>query len=116
MLPANTLAYKNVYGVDAQVQVMDIQEMCAEKIRAMNDRFRYRDFYDFGMIVKEFKFDLSAIVELLKRKEIRKPLSLNNIFEHWRLASQAKDIAQIYVAKEISDDEVAAQLKRLPLD
>ena len=37
--------------------------------------------YDFGMIMKEFKFDLSAIMELLKRKEIRKPyhhkISLN---------------------------------------
>jgi predicted nucleotidyltransferase component of viral defense system len=116
VLPANTLAYKNAYGVDVQVQVMDIQEMCSEKIRAMNDRFRYRDFYDFGMIMKKYKFDLSAIMELLKRKEIRKPLSLNNILEHWRLASQAKDIAQIYVTHEISDEEIEAQLKRLPLD
>jgi len=115
VLPTNALAYKNVYGVDAQVQVLDIKEMCAEKIRAMNERFRYRDFYDFGMIMKEFKFDLSAIVELLSRKEIRKPLALKNILEHWRLASEAKDIAQIYVTKEIGDDEVAAQLKSLPL-
>jgi hypothetical protein len=82
----------------------------------MNDRFRYRDFYDFGMIMKEFKLDLAAIVELMKRKEIRKPISLNNILEHWHLVSQAKDIAQIYVTQEISDDEVAAQLKSLPLD
>lgn len=116
VLPANTLTYKNVYGVDAQVQVLDIQEMCAEKIRAMNDRFRYRDFYDFGMIMKAFKFDLSIIVELIKRKEIRKPLSLKNILEHWHLTSQAKDIAQIYVTQEISDEEIEARLKRLPLD
>jgi hypothetical protein len=40
------------------------------KIRATNDRFRCRDFYDFGMIMKEFKLDLSTIVELIKRKEI----------------------------------------------
>ncbi len=117
VLPTRALAYKNVYGIDIhEIQVLDIQEMCAEKIRAMNDRYRYRDFYDFGMIMKEFKFDLSAIVELLRRKEIRKPLSLNNILEHWHLASQAKDIAQIYVTKEISDDEVEARLKSLPLD
>ncbi|MCI0697198.1 hypothetical protein L0337_34985 [candidate division KSB1 bacterium] len=52
----------------------------------------------------------------MSRKEIRKPLSLKNILEHWYLACQAKDIAQIYVTKEISDDDVTAQLKSLPLD
>jgi predicted nucleotidyltransferase component of viral defense system len=116
VLPAKRLAYKNVYDVDTKVKVMDIQEICAEKIRAMNERFRYRDFYDFGMIMREFKFDLSTIVELLKRKELRKPLALNNILEHWRLASQAKDFAQIHVTKEIGDDEVSAYLTRIPLD
>jgi predicted nucleotidyltransferase component of viral defense system len=115
VLPAQTLAYKNAYGVDVQVKVMDIQEICAEKIRAMNERFRYRDFYDFGMIMKAFTFDLSAIVELLKRKELRRPLTLSNIFEHWHLANKAKDIADIHVTQEISDDEVAASLKLIPL-
>lgn len=116
VLPAKRLAYKNVYGVDVKAKVMDIREICAEKIRAMNERFRYRDFYDFGMIMKEFKFDLSTIVELLKRKELREPLRLKNVLDHWRLASQAKDLDQIHLTQDISDDEVAVYLKAIPLE
>lgn len=36
-----------------KVRVMDIREITAEKIRAMSDRIRYRDFYDFAMILKK---------------------------------------------------------------
>jgi len=116
VLPANRLAYSNTYGVDVEVRVMDIKEICAEKIRAMNDRYRYRDFYDFGMIMKKFNLDLPAIVELMKRKEIRKPISLKNILEHWQLAGQTKDVAEIYVSQKIGDKEVEELLKTIPLD
>lgn len=42
--------YHNAFGVKTKVRVMDIREIAAEKMRAMNDRVRYRDFYDFTMI------------------------------------------------------------------
>lgn len=45
LLPPKTLKYHNVWGVDFTIKVMDIREICAEKIRAMNDRARYRDFF-----------------------------------------------------------------------
>jgi len=53
VLPPREMEYHNHYGVDARAMVMDIQEIVAEKIRAINDRVRYRDFYDFSMINKK---------------------------------------------------------------
>ena len=47
ILPPLKLDYKNIYGVKTKVRVMDIREIAAEKIRAMNDRARYRDYYDY---------------------------------------------------------------------
>lgn len=35
--------------------VMDIREMCAEKIRAANERARYRDFYDLYMLEAAYR-------------------------------------------------------------
>lgn len=52
VLPAKEMEYKNVWGLDVKVKVMDIKEICAEKIRAMSDRSRYRDFYDFYQILR----------------------------------------------------------------
>ena len=115
VLPVKETIYKNVYGVNVKANVMDIKEICAEKIRAMNERYRYRDFYDFGMIMREFNFNLSEIVDLLHNKELRKPLAYDTIMEHWRLASNAKqkDIEQIYVSESIPDTEVAGYLQKI---
>ncbi|MBI2436907.1 MAG: nucleotidyl transferase AbiEii/AbiGii toxin family protein [Candidatus Magasanikbacteria bacterium] len=50
ILPPIEMDYHNAFGVKTKVRVMDIREIAAEKMRAMNDRVRYRDFYDFTMI------------------------------------------------------------------
>lgn len=50
LLPPQTLKYNNVWGMEFEVKVMDIKEICAEKIRATSDRARYRDFYDLFLI------------------------------------------------------------------
>jgi uncharacterized protein len=117
-MPARNIVYNNAYGVKVEPLVMDIKEICAEKIRAMNERFRYRDFYDFGMIMKTSKLDLQEVFDLLKQKELRQPLKLKNIMDHWLLASQAKkqDLAQIYVTLEIAESEIATYLNQIPLD
>jgi predicted nucleotidyltransferase component of viral defense system len=118
VLPAKEMLYKNAYGVEAKANVMDIRETCAEKIRAMNERYRYRDFYDFGMILKNINIDLAEVVNLLNQKEQRKPLSIKNILEHWWLASQAKikEVEQIYLSEEITDTEIDDYLTAIPLD
>lgn len=48
VLPAKAMLYKNVWKVETRVNIMDVKEICAEKIRATSDRARYRDFYDLG--------------------------------------------------------------------
>lgn len=105
VLPAKEIEYKNVWGVKTKVNVMDIKEICAEKIRAANDRIRYRDFYDLHLLFEYFKFDLEEIIELMKKKEVRKTISQKNIFNNWKLARQEKEIelGRIYYAENITD-------------
>jgi len=47
----------------AQPYIMDIREICAEKIRGMNDTIRYRDFFDFYLIREQIKPDLPEILD-----------------------------------------------------
>ena len=71
LLPPQKLKYQNVWGVEFAVSVMDIREICAEKIRAMSDRARYRDFYDMFLILNAHKIDLDEVTKLVEKKEIR---------------------------------------------
>lgn len=49
VLPARQANFKNIYGIEAPVMVMQLKEILAEKIRAINERARYRDFYDLAL-------------------------------------------------------------------
>jgi predicted nucleotidyltransferase component of viral defense system len=51
VLPACDREYRNVYGVQTMVRVMDLREILAEKLRAASGRARYRDFYDIAIIL-----------------------------------------------------------------
>ena len=117
ILPAKELPYHNVWGIEAKARVMDIAEICAEKIRAMNDRYRYRDFYDFCLIMRQLKPDLSKIYDLVKQKEVRKTITKDNIFDHWRevIKDKQNELGIIYYSKEIfaNDDVIAKELEKL---
>lgn len=93
---------------------MDLREITAEKIRAMNDRVRYRDFYDFVMIRKKMDVNINEAIDLVKQKEIRKTISRKNILENWRLARQEKqqEFFNIFYSEEARDDEIEAELKK----
>ena len=108
VLPPQKIKYENVWGLDFQVNVMDIREVCAEKIRAMNDRIRYRDFYDFSMINKIFSINLKEVIDLVKQKEIRKSISLKNIKNNWQLAKDDKqnESRSIYFSEMLDDNEI----------
>jgi len=121
ILPPRELDYQNVYGIKTKVRVMDILEIAAEKIRAMNDRIRYRDFYDFAMILLKLKINLREVEALLPRKEIRRMMSPANILHNWQLAKleKANESAAIYFSEELSDGQIEDQLNKLefaPLD
>lgn len=110
------MTYHNVYGVKTKVRVMDILEIAAEKIRAMNDRVRYRDFYDFTMICLRLDINLEEVVALVRQKEVRKPISSQTILSNWQLAKidKSNELTAIYYSEELSNKSVEAQLKSLP--
>ena len=115
ILPSKEIDYKNEYGVNAKVKVMDIREITAEKIRAMSDRIKYRDFYDFSMIMQEIKPNLLEVLDLVKQKEVRRSISFENILSNWKLAKDDKinELQSIYYSKELSDAEIEVFLKAL---
>jgi predicted nucleotidyltransferase component of viral defense system len=115
VLPPIEMDYKNIYGIKTKVRVMDIREIAAEKIWAMSDRARYRDYYDFVMILKKLKIDINKVLDLVKKKEIRKTISIKNILNNWEIAKQDKqtDLQIIYYAEKLSDEEIMSQLDKL---
>lgn len=115
ILPPLIMDYKNIYGVNVKVRVMDIKEIAAEKIRAMSDRARYRDYYDFVMILNNFKINLVEILELVRNKEIRQTISLKNILNNWHIAKedQQTDTQNIYYHQLLSNLEIENKLSQL---
>lgn len=115
ILPPKKLKYKNVWRINFKVNVMDIREIVAEKIRAMNDRARYRDFYDFVIINKSLPINLNEIISLVKIKEIRKPISPANILNNWQIAKidkQNENLA-IHFSKDLSIKQIESSISKL---
>ena len=116
LLPPQTLQYKNVWGVDFVVRIMDIKEIAAEKIRAMSDRARYRDFYDLFLVLEKYPLNLPEIVGLIRQKEIRKPITKANIQNNWKVIGTQKEMEmmQIYYSRAISDKQIKTMIGNLP--
>jgi predicted nucleotidyltransferase component of viral defense system len=87
LLPVKRLPYRTAWGFEFPVRVMDIREICAEKIRAMSDRARYRDFYDMFLILEIHQPDLEEIIGYMRRKEIRQSISKTSIMKNWVITS-----------------------------
>jgi len=94
---------------------MDLSEICAEKIRAINERARYRDFYDLAMTFRNSSLELSYVINILKKKELRKPLKRQFILENLNIAQEAKNkgLENLYYREEITRDEIDQMLYRL---
>lgn len=108
ILPAEKVEYKNVYGVPVMVSAMAAKEICAEKVRAVNERARYRDFYDLAMVMKTNGFVPEEILEILGKKELRKPLSRASILGNIEIAEEAKSsgVESLYYREEINEAEL----------
>jgi len=115
ILPAEMTEYTNAYGVSVTVSAMAEKELCAEKVRAVNERARYRDFYDLAMVLRNNTFDPKEIIGILKQKELRKPLSKASILENLEIAEEARrsGAESLYYREEISDEETKAALEGL---
>lgn len=115
VLPVKDLEYKNVWRVATKVRTMDIREIAAEKIRAMSDRARYRDFYDLRQIFQNFSLDLPEVIGLVKQKEMRQPISQASILANWAVAKQEQiRVGQnIYYSAATDDAAIAHMIRRL---
>lgn len=118
VLPAKTVSYKNIWNVAATVKVMDVREICAEKIRAASDRARYRDFYDLALLFNARPFDIKEITGLIKQKEIRKPITQDSMLKNWKAAKKEKEeeLSVIYYAEDIEDKDIDRLIHRLKIN
>jgi predicted nucleotidyltransferase component of viral defense system len=118
VLPAKTIIYKNAWKVNTKVNAMDIREICAEKIRAASDRARYRDFYDLLLLFNITQFDIKEIIELIKQKEIRKPITQESMLRNWKIAKQEREeeLARIYYAEKVNDKEVETLIQQIKIN
>ena len=118
LLLAQELKYNNVWGVDFFVKVMDIKEIAAEKIRAMSDRARYRDFYDLFLILEKYRLNLDEIVGYITQKEIRQPIAKASIKNNWVIIGTQKEteMSQIHYSRQINDQEIEEMIESLPFD
>ena len=116
ILPPKEMTYNNAWNIKTKVRVMDITEICAEKIRAMSDRARYRDFYDFFMIRQHYPIKIEKIIDLVKRKEIRRQIRKSSILQHWDLVHPLaeREAQTIYFSKAPPKKEITALIKQLP--
>ncbi|MFH1900877.1 MAG: nucleotidyl transferase AbiEii/AbiGii toxin family protein [Candidatus Omnitrophota bacterium] len=117
VLPSKAAFYKNVWKIETKVNVMDVKEICAEKIRATSDRARYRDFYDLVLLFERFKFDIKEIAGLVKQKEIRKPITQDSIMNNWEVAKKEKEeLSMIYYARGINDKDIEELIQKLKIN
>lgn len=116
LLPVQEIPYRSAWGIEFPVRVMDIREICAEKIRAMSDRARYRDFFDVYLILKTHNLDLQEILGYVQQKEIRKPITKANILRNWKMTGEQKGIEKqaIYYSQPIEDSLIDGMLYSLP--
>lgn len=118
IMPVRLVAYQNAYHVPVEVLGMELVEICAEKVRAVNERARYRDFYDLAMSFKKEEVEPIQVVTTLKKKELRKALDPERILENLEIAQLARGsgLENLLYREELTGDEIHKALERiLPL-
>jgi predicted nucleotidyltransferase component of viral defense system len=118
VLPGTEVEYKNFWRVNTHPIVMDPREICAEKIRAVSQRARYRDFYDLYFLIQELDVGLVEALDLLKQKEIRAPVISTNIANNWDVAKEQKegDLGSIYCTEEIANKDIETLIQHIQFD
>lgn len=114
-LPLSEIPYHNIFNVPVSVRGMDLSEICAEKVRAINERARYRDFYDLAMAFKKKKINPKDVVAMLKKKELRKPLLDDQIRKNLDIAQKAKEkgLENLFYREEIERKQIEQVLEKI---
>ena len=109
--------YKNSWGIIFTVLVMDPIEICAEKIRACNERFRYRDFYDLYLLTDKLNISINRSIKILPKKEIRKTIQKENLLKnlHYALEEVAEKSDTIAYRYKISNKKLINFIKDLKI-
>ena len=71
---------------------------------------------DIKTKLNKFNEQLKQAGVYIKQKEIRKPLTKNNIKNNWAMIGAQKEIemSQIYYSRMIEDGEIMAMIETLP--
>jgi predicted nucleotidyltransferase component of viral defense system len=107
--------HKNIFGLQLKVLSMGVEEIVAEKIRAIFERARYRDFYDLTMTFKKYQLYKMSIYKILQTKELKRDLNREDIISNWEVAKEGKrkDSERIWYREEIGEDEIDTFLESL---
>lgn len=118
LIPPKWMQYNNVWGLDFKARVMDEREICAEKIRAMSDRARYRDFYDLFLLLETQPINLDEVITYVGKKEIRKPITKANIYRNWKVVGtqKAAEMGQIHYSRQVDDAQIENMIEILPFN
>jgi predicted nucleotidyltransferase component of viral defense system len=118
VLPGVTTNYHNVWQVDAMPVVMDKLEICAEKIRAVSQRARYRDFYDLYFLLNDLDLALETALDILRQKEIRTSIIAAKIAANWSIArdQQERDLGSIYCSEELENEAIEEMIEGIQFD
>lgn len=118
VLPPVQCVYQNVWGVDAVVATMHIEEIAAEKVRAAATRARYRDFYDLYLLQEHADVDMERAILLLKQKEIRARVGPEEMLVNWKQAQQeaSDDLRSIHTTRLIQNEDITKMLDQLQFD
>ncbi len=67
------------------------------------------------MICMKLDTNLDEVIELVRQKEVRKPISPQTVFSNWQLAKKEKlnELTAIHYSEELSDENIEKQLKQL---
>lgn len=108
LLHPKKLTYRNSYQVDVTSLVMDIKEIAAEKLRTLNERAEPRDLYDLAMLRKKFDIDFKKAVNLLRKKELHRPLAKKGMMDNLRVSLERFDeeIKDLYYKEPVTKKEI----------
>lgn len=118
LLESKWCPYKNFYRLDVDVNLMDIKEIAAEKIRTLNERARARDLYDLYLILKKYRLDLGEVVNILKQKELFKELSRESILENTTIAleSYESELDALYYRETIPKENLKEMISKIVVE
>ena len=63
------------------------------------------------------EINLTEVIELVKQKEVRKPITKANIEQNWKIVITQiqSEMGQIYYSRKVEDDAIEEMIRSLPL-